>query len=242
MLYDLLLFALLAGQVSTDPSRQPTVQNEGKAKASSIDDYLVSNYMRFSASGSLRLVGSCATTLDGDVVVTPSVNVKLNNVDSFDSALNGVKGDIPELTWTRQSNGLVDVVDTRIDSEILDIRLEQIELKDVVNLRDALDKLLAAPELKRYLASHHVQMPTVHTAAYESNQKVIKTLSESQAAPKVSFELKNVTLKDALDTVVDAFHGVWVFDQCPNRVTLTVGPTGLPNWKAIKARYPDKRW
>jgi hypothetical protein len=129
----------------------------------------------------------------------------------------------------------VQVRDDRASASILGVSIRRLELKDVVDLRDGLRKVLLAPEIKSFLDRNHLEMPTVFSSSDLWNEKVSHHLSESPTAPKYSRILTNVTLEQALNSLVRVFPGVWIYSECPGRIAIAADLTGAPRWEKVKS-------
>ena len=119
---------------------------------------------------------------------------------------------------------MVKIRDNRASAAILDLPIHRFELKDAVSLEDALRKLLLAPEVKEFLTRTHTQMPIVVTGSTFSNEDRDGQLSRTPTAPKYSRVMTDVTLGEAFDSLIRVFPGVWIYCQCPGRITITANP------------------
>jgi hypothetical protein len=130
----------------------------------------------------------------------------------------------------------VQVRDGRASASILSLSIRQVELKDVVDLGDAIRKLLLAPEIKAFLDRNHIEMPAVYSSSYLSNEQVTRQRAENPTAPKYSRTLTNVTMEQALNSIVRVFPGVWTYCECPGRITITADITGAPRWERTQSK------
>jgi hypothetical protein len=207
-------------------------QSPGVLKETRVESYVASAFLRTKTSGSLILAGKCDQTFEGHVVSTEPIFAP--SPDSFaliDSALNALSRVAPQLVWQKQTNGLIRVRDNRVEASLLTLRLRKIELKNMVDLNDAINKLLENRELRVYLHQKHVELATVYNESFVSNQITSGALSTSPDTKRLSRTLTNVTLADALDYIVRIFPGIWTYSECPGRITITADPTGFPHWE-----------
>jgi hypothetical protein len=202
-----------------------------------VSDYGVKTFLYTRTSGSLVLLGACRTSPDGDVVVTDQIKIsEPRSSKSPDEALDILAQVNDHITWHRQSDGLVQVKDDRASAPILSLLIKQVELKDVVDLGDAIHKLLLAPEIKTFLDRNRIEMPVVYSSSFLSNQLVTRQRAETPSAPRYSRTLTNVTLEQALNSVVRDFPGVWTYSECPGRITITADLTGAPQWEKMHSQ------
>jgi hypothetical protein len=200
-----------------------------------VSDYVVKTFLYTRTSGSLILIGVCRSSPDGDIVETDQIGIgEPHSSKSPDEALDSLAKIDHHITWTRQTDGLVQVRDGRTSAAILSLTIRQIELKDVVDLGDAIRKLLSAPEIKAFLDRNRIEMPVVYSSSYLSNEQLTRQRAKNPTAPKYSRTLTNVTLEQALNSIVSVFPGVWVYSECPGRITITADLTGSPRWERMQ--------
>jgi len=181
-----------------------------------VSDYGVKTFLYTRTSGSLILIGACRTSPEGDVVETDQIRIgEPHSSNSPDEALDSLAQIEHHITWSRQTDELVQVRDGRASASILSLPIRQVELKDVVDLGDAIRKLLLAPEIKAFL-------------------DLTRQRAKNPTAPKYSRTLTNVTLEQALNSIVRIFPGVWVYSECPGRITITADLTGSPRWERMQ--------
>jgi hypothetical protein len=201
----------------------------------SVQDYAVRTFLYSRTSGSLILTGKCVQSPYGDAVSTDELKIQAPVLQSNqDSSLTRLEQAYPFIKWSRQKNGIVGIRDSRASAAILNLPIHRFELKDAVSLRDALSKLLQAPEIEEFLRRTHTQMPIVVTGSTFSNEDRDGQLSRTPTAPKYSRVITKVTFGEALDSLIRVFPGVWIYNECPGRITITANPTGVPDWKKIQ--------
>jgi hypothetical protein len=232
----LVLFGSISGCMAEEAPTPRTVQID-------VQDYALRVLLYSRTSGSLVLSGKCAQTEHGDGVSTEKMDIQAPDLQTNqDKSLLRLSQAYPAVTWSRQRNGTIEIRDNRASAAILRLPIHQFELKDAVSLEDALRKLLLAPEIKRFLSRTHTEMPPVVSSSTFSNEEADRRLSQSPTAPKYSEKLTDLTFGEALDSLVQVFPGVWIYSECPGRITITTYPVGVPDWKKIQlARHavPD---
>jgi hypothetical protein len=226
------LFLLLFGSVLGCMAQESSIPN---AVQISVQDYAVRTFLYSRTSGSLILTGKCVQSPYGDAVSTDELKIQAPDLQTNqNNSLTRLMQAYPAVTWSRQGNGMVQIRDNRALAAILELPIQRFELKDAVSLEDALRKLLLAPEVKEFLTRTHMQMPAVVSSSTFSNEEVDRKLSQSSTAPKYSRIITDVTFGEALDSLIRVFPGVWIYNECPGRITITANPTGVPDWKKIQ--------
>lgn len=223
LLLSLCLSSGTLGETANRGGAPPTAPKETR-----VESYVVSALFQTRTSGSLVLAGKCAQTFEGDVVDTQPIFAP--DPDSFtrvDDALNALSESAPNFVWKKQANGLFEIRDQRAEAPVLALRLKNVELVDMVDLNDAVSKLLLNRDLRVYLHRRHIVLATVHNESLKSNQNASRALSESADAKRFSKTFSDVTVADALDYIVQIFPGLWTYSECPGRITITADPTGF---------------
>ena len=129
---------------------------------------------------------------------------------------------------------MVRIRDNRALATILELPIHRFELKDAVSLGDALRKLLQAQEVKDFMNRTHTQMPLVVSPSTLSNEEADRKLSQSPTAPKYSRLMIDVKFGEALDSLIRIFPGVWIYCECPGRITIAANPIGVPDPKKVQ--------
>jgi hypothetical protein len=181
-------------------------------------------------SGSIILTGKCVTSPSGLVVSTEELAIpNPMAIKRIDDDLDNLSHLSSHYGWLRRKDGLVQFRDDRASAELLRLHLAQFELVQAVNLEDAVDKLLKAQQVVSFLKEHHIDLEPVFTGASFGNEEQIQSLSKSPTTSKYSLKLTDVTLEEALNSIVRTFPGVWIYCECPGRVNLTSEPVGFPH-------------
>ena len=181
-------------------------------------------------SGSIILTGTCESTMSGRVVSTEELAIPDPiDIKRIDDDLDNLSHLSSHYGWFRRNDGLVQFRDNRASAELLRLHLAKFELLQAVNLEDAVNKLLKVQQVKSFLKQHHIDLEPEFTGASFWNDEQIQRLSKSPTAPKYSLKLTDVTLEEALNSIVRTFPGVWIYRECPGRINLTSDPVGFPH-------------
>jgi hypothetical protein len=213
----LLLFALiLTGMQAQNQTRQAHLIE------TSVEDYVVKAFLYNRTSGSLVLTGACKRGPEGDGVATDEIKIlEPSAIRDPSESLDRLAKLYPHIKWSRRGDGLVQVRDDRTSASTLGVSLGHVELRNVVSVEDGLKQVLSAPEIKVFLDRNHTEMPVLVTSSTMSNEEYDRRMKTTATAQKYSQTLTALTLEDALNSVVRAFPGIWVYSECPGRITIT---------------------
>ncbi len=110
---------------------------------------------------------------------------------------------------TQESNGLIRMFETDVPMDLLDVRISHLsfgspdEDRDIYNgPNDTLQTILSSPEVKTYVATHKIGPFPNHWAGSHIHKN------------QVSGDLYNVTVKQALDYILQTFPGFWIYQNC----------------------------
>jgi len=215
----LVFLAVAAIQVQAQKAKSPTTAPP--LRTNSVDNFAVESFLNTGTSGSIIVTGPCKKGPYGDGVLTDLVSIPdPAGFKRIDETLDNLSGVSDHYAWTRQNDGLVQLKDNRATAPLLRLELQRVELTKVVNLEDAIDKLLAATEVKAFLDRNHIALEPVFDGGSMWNEKMTRQLSKSRTAPKYSLTLTKVTVEEALNSAVRTFPGVWVYYECPGQINL----------------------
>ena len=221
-------FACLVLLIGTVSGSQAQNVNIPPPSNWTIEGYGVSAFFSQREAGSLILRGTCTRTTDGDDVTTEEISAPdpatFKNLGEAFDYLSQVN---QHIAWSRQANDLVEVKDDRASADILRLPIKEFRLKDALTIQDAVDKVLLAPEIKLYADQHRLKLLTSYRSVDIWNEEIIRRLSESANAPRYSQVFTDTSLKAILDSVVHIYSGVWEYQECEGRITITTDPTRL---------------
>src|SRR5882724_899888 len=120
----------------------------------------------------------------------------------FHQILDGIVQAEPRYDW-REDNGNIDVFPLNRSFDLLDARIQSFQLKDV-NRALALNRLFGLPEVQVLILSKNLK-PLLPNPSVRSKDE------------KLSFDLHNVTLRQALNQIAhESGSNFWVFRLYPN--------------------------
>ena len=112
---------------------------------------------------------------------------------------------------TQEANGMVRLIETDIPTDLLDFRISHVSFGSTRNEVDilggpngALISILSHPEVVAYRKAHKIG-PFGDSFAGPGN---------SSRRQKVSGELYNVTVRQALDYILQFYPGFWIYENC----------------------------
>lgn len=165
-------------------------------------------------SASLEYWGSCNS---GELYPDfPRLRILADYSGSHLTVLQRVFVDDPHMRVTQDGSGMIRMVEDDVPTDILDVRIQHLSFDKAANEYegftspiDALNYILSAPEVRAFGKAKHLG-PDV-----ESEVRVSTGLRF--VAPDgfhFSGDLKNVTLRQALDYVLKTFPGFWLYENC----------------------------
>ena len=223
-----LLFGNVFRCIAQGPQSPPTAQI-------TVHDYAESALFYSRSSGSVVLRGKCVQGTFGSRISTDELKFQAPDInENRDDSLIRLNHSYPNVTWSRAGDGVIRVRDSRASAAILDLHIGRFELINAVSLTDAIKKLTKAPEVQNFLSHTHTQLFEEASSSTISDYDRDRKLSLSPSAPKYSRIMTDVTLEEALDSVIRVFPGIWIYQECPGWVTVTAVANGTPNWKLLQ--------
>jgi len=133
--------------------------------------------------------------------------------------LHKVLADHPNIQIQQDSSGIVRMVERGIPKDILNVRIGHVSFDREGNNgkygtyspSSATATILSAPEVVAFMKSKHIE-PS-HGAGVPGNLVGERPTNQ----PHLSGTLENVTVSQALDSILATFPGMWVYQNCPAR-------------------------
>ena len=115
-----------------------------------------------------------------------------------------------QMEVTQDSNGLMRMFETDVPMDVLDVKIAHLSFRPPEEDRgpfdgpnDSLHRILASPEVKTYVATHRIgPFPDAWAGSHSGPRK-----------HQVSGDLYNVTVKQALDYILQTFPGFWIYQN-----------------------------
>jgi len=189
-------------QVASAQDLQPTFPGS----PANVENFVEEMFFITQSTGSLVLRGACAATDQEDDVVSDMLpHPPVGPFHNIDEALTAVSRVDPHFSWTRDAGGTLRIRDDRASDNVLRIRLQRVQFRGAVQADDAVQHILSAPEVKAYFAENHIEVAAVFNHLAPTSTRGLRRLSGS---------LQDVTVAEALDSVVRFFPGLWVYAEC----------------------------
>jgi hypothetical protein len=189
-----------------------------------VENFVQEAFFLTHSSGSAMFSGTCRSTQQGSVVVSDTLSSRPPATFSdFSQAMIAASRQDPHLSWARDANGYMRVKDDRITGDVLQIHLKVVHFEGAVDSNAAIRDVLFAPEVRAYLREKHIEEGTVFSNIVPKSTKGL---------PKLSEDLRDVTVAQALDRIVKFFPGLWIYSECTadslRRVTIRGAEVGWP--------------
>ena len=160
------------------------------------------------ASGSLGYWGRC--DLGKSEPDFPALSSPSDDSRPVLEVLRQVFAKDREMEVAQDSNGLIRMFETDVPMDLLDIKIAHLSFGPPDEDRgpfngpdDTLHTILASPEVKTYVATHRIgPFPDAWSG------------SQGPHKHQVSGDLYNVTVKQALDYILQTFPGFWIYQNC----------------------------
>jgi len=157
-------------------------------------------------SGSLEYSGTCDTQQP-----QPHIRNVRVTLDNWGAPVTKTLGEMfasdHKMHVTQERDGIVRMVESDIAQDLLSVKINHIVFHDSRDRGEALEAILHAPEVQAFMSEHKIMM--AGTGQETSRKRVPSSL------PPMSGQLDNVSLSQALDYVLTAYPGYWVYENCP---------------------------
>jgi hypothetical protein len=151
----------------------------------------------------------------------PHFRVPMRAGGSTVQVLREVLADAPAMQVTQDPNGTIRMNETGVPTDLLNVKISHILFESygqrVYTANGALKVILQIPEVLAFMKAHDIRGPfgpfdncSGHGEAVPGNAGAWPS-----GSPHVSGSLDNVTLSEALDYVLKAFPGIWIYESCP---------------------------
>ena len=176
------------------------------------------------ASGSLEYWGDCQI---GALPDFPRLKTNVQTRSSPLETLREIFADDPVIRINTDAKGRIRMVESDVPEDLLEVRIKKVsfapeseppwEFKNAVTGRrvglyspaDALRHILSTPEVVNFRKAHSI-------GPFDFEQAGGDAVETSALSPHISGELTDVKLSEALDSVLAAFPGIWIYENCPS--------------------------
>jgi len=192
--------------------------------STNVENYTQELFFLSQSTGSASLHGVCTSTNVSEDVLTDSLSHPPKGpFSTIDEALNALSNADQHLSWYRDGKGLLRVKDSRALDDVLRIQLKYVHFAGASNPGEAIRYVMSNNDVKTYFKKNQIEEGMVFNSLMPMQTKKM---------PLLSGYLRNVTVAEALDHVMQFFHGVWIYDECSNgphrRVIITGTEVSFP--------------
>jgi hypothetical protein len=206
-----------------------------KAAPTTVENFLQEMFFLTGTSGSMILSGACkdeAGNVDKAVISDGLSNPPRGPFQNLGESITAVSRLAPQISWTLDKKGLMRVSDNRITDDVLRIVLRRVHFAKAADPNEAIRTILSAPEVQEYFKQNHIEQGTARMMPMNS-----------KGAPRLSGDLHNVTVAEALDSIVKFFPGLWIYSECTSgsfrRVIVRGAEVGQPGGLPSRVQ-PDR--
>jgi hypothetical protein len=161
--------------------------------------------------GSLALSHGCRQT---SIPEFPRTNTNAGTATTPLRRLREVVED-PAIQIVQAPDGTIRMIEQGVQSDLLNVRISHISFENngialqyaYSANRTLLDAVLAAPEIRAFMKTHGLELPTGEGATGNSGKW-------PPSSPHISGAMDDLTLSEALDRVLTTFPGLWVYWNC----------------------------
>jgi hypothetical protein len=142
----------------------------------------------------------------------PVLSYPSNDSGSAAEVLRKLFSKDPWMRVTQEPNGLIRMVETDVPTDLLDVTISHLSFKPAAmggGPNNALYLVLSAPEVKAYRKEHNIGPFSDSWIAP----------GDSSSSQRVSGDLYNVTVRKALDYILQFYPGFWIYENCLDSVT-----------------------
>jgi hypothetical protein len=166
---------------------------------------------RTKTSGSLEYLARCDGSAD-----FPRIHAPLKGGSSPVEVLREMFSEDPMMRVTQERTGNIRMVEAGVPNDLLDVKIKHISFSFEANGSEMLNSpyvalhfILAAPEVRTFMRSQKIG------PSEEDTFELPGATGSGQS--RVLGDLDNVTVSEALDHVVQAYPGFWIYKNCQGK-------------------------
>ncbi len=176
--------------------------------------YLLSVLAGAGVSGSLEYNGKCGPSVlvpDLPPIREPQAPDAQNPAATLRSMFS-IDG---RMLVSQNANGTIRVVESGIQTDILQVRIKHLSFNLISDPEEALDIALAAPEVQSFINTHGIGQPVNPLIApLWALPGAERNTTPGPVVRSVHGELNDVTLAEVLDFILKTFPGFWLYQDC----------------------------
>jgi len=197
-------------------------QVRGGVDSKVAEPIIMSVLSKANVSGSLEYWGRCGKIMR--FWDYPQIRVPEGDAETAVETLRKIFADDPYMQVTQEENGTIRMVETDVPRDLPDLSISHISFDGgargttrpdgtlkiepwvLDDPNDALAFILSADDVRAFMKDRDIGPPYGLNPAHPS----------WPGSPRISGNLENVTLSQALDHVLKTFPGLWVYENCPS--------------------------
>ena len=115
----------------------------------------------------------------------------------------------PEMKVSQDADGKIRMIEGDVPGDVLDVKLHFIRFGEYHGPNAAVVEILNAPELTAFRKEHNIGPEAGMRPGFGYPSEAF-----APEKPKVSGDLEDVTVRQALDYILRTFHGFWLYESC----------------------------
>lgn len=168
-------------------------------------------------SGTLEFSGHCESLDDRMFPDVPQLRSPKTNGGTPLQTLREMFADNPAMRVTQDADGTIRMIERGTPTDILNVKIGHVSFDSSMggtyNANSILNAILASENLNRFMKLHAIKWPY----DYEAGSAIFAAGSTPPPVPHVETSLGNETISSALDRVLKAFPGLWLYESCPRK-------------------------
>ena len=190
-----------------------TLLSYGQVKYSDAPALIRDVLRQGATSGSIISAADDCEMADSQIPVPTSIHAPKQTGSTVEQ-LKDMFSEISGMVVTKDSNGIIRMVQKGVPTDILDLRIRFVvfspsnapfpQLFHGPNM--ALVTILSSPEVRLFMKQHNITPPPSRLEGHMG-----------QNLPPLTGQLHDVTLSQALDYVLQSFPGYWVYESCTTK-------------------------
>jgi hypothetical protein len=160
------------------------------------------------ASGSLEYWGVC--NFKEVYPDFPKFRAMPDRVGSPDELLREIFSADPEMRVTQDADGKIRMIEGDVPTDVLDIKIHHFRFTgEYHGPNAAVVTILNAPELIAFRREHKIGPEADRGPGFGLSSEAF-----GSKKPKLSGDLHDVTVRQALDYILETFQGFWLYEYC----------------------------
>jgi hypothetical protein len=198
---------VLLGLLAVQPGMAQDFRPWSSGSPTDIENFVREIFLTAQSSGSMTLSGTCMDTerATNQVVSDTLPHPPEGPFHNIDEALTALSRLDPHLSWARDVKGVLRIRDDRVPDDVLRIRLKRVHFAGKATPGEAIWQVLSAPEVRAYFKEMRIEDGLMFNTLEPASKKGL---------PKLSGDLRDVSVAEAFDYIARFFPGLWIYKEC----------------------------